>query len=186
MPSPATTVVLRKISIAAFAPGLILLLIHGIVASRPFPALGILPLAASALFSLLIIRRDFIAALGSPIQALSELNMLVGDVSLAVFHFIFVFISWTQLTRVWDEGQIVLGTYGTVPMMLVFGIHFSIALPQLFHVVIKRSCDCPHCRSVAKAGYFSSSTTEYTPLNDGDTEPEIVDRDIEEGVSGSH
>lgn len=118
MVSPATTVVLRKITIASFPFAFTLLLIHGIITNRSFPALDILPLAASALLSVLILRRDLLAALGSPIQALSESNIFAADLALLVFDLIFLLISWATIRDPWDRGQIVLGTYGTVPLML--------------------------------------------------------------------
>lgn len=118
MASEATNIVLRKITIFAFPPAFIILLIHGIISNCAFPALGILPLAASAILGLFIIRRDLIAALGSPIQALTPSNIFFADAALGIFHLVFLFISWALIREPWDRGQIVLGTYGTVPLML--------------------------------------------------------------------
>ncbi|KAL0930403.1 uncharacterized protein CTRU02_214478 [Colletotrichum truncatum] len=181
MVSPSTNIVLRKISIISFVPAFIILFIHGIISSCPFPALGILPLSASAVLGLFIVRRDFIAALGSPIQALSPSNIFFADLFLGVFHFIFLLISWVVIREPWDRGQIVLGTYGTVPLMVNTGIHFYVLIPQIAHMFSRRTCDCPHCQSVNKPAFFSSSTSEYTPLNEDDTEPEDIGRDLEAG-----
>ncbi|KAF9872280.1 hypothetical protein CkaCkLH20_10107 [Colletotrichum karsti] len=181
MASPTTNVVLRKITIISFPPAFIILLIHGIISNCAFPALGILPIVSSAILGLFIIRRDVVAALGSPIQALSPSNIFFADLFLAGFHFIFLLISWAMIRDPWDRGQVVLGTYGTVPMMVNTGIHLYILIPQIGHLFVNRTCDCPHCQTVTKTSYFSSGVSEYTPLSDGDTEPEVVERDLEAG-----
>ncbi|KAL2878931.1 hypothetical protein SGCOL_005629 [Colletotrichum sp. CLE4] len=162
MSSAAKTVTLRRLEIIAFPPAFILLLAHGIASERAFPALGLLPLAASSVLGLFVLNRDAVAAIGSPIQALSESNIFWADCLLAVFHLSFLIPSWILLT---DSMR---------------GVHLYIILPQAMHFLVSRSCDCPHCRSVTKTGYFSSTVSEYTPLSDGD-EPEIVARDLEEG-----
>ncbi|KAJ0296707.1 uncharacterized protein N0V96_007225 [Colletotrichum fioriniae] len=153
MSSAARTVTLRRLEVIAFPPALILLIAHGIASERAFPALGLLPLAASAVLALFVLNRDAVAALGSPIQALSESNIFWADCLLAIFHLAFLIPSWILLTDPWHEPLIVLGTYCTVFMMFDF---------------------------VAKTGFFSSTVSEYTPLSDGD-EPEMAARDIEEG-----
>ncbi|WQF89845.1 hypothetical protein CDEST_14859 [Colletotrichum destructivum] len=63
------------------------------------------------------------------------------------------------------------------------GIHIYILLSQTALIIsnMKRSCDCPHCQSLIKSSYFPSAVSEYTPLSDGDTEPEVVERDVEVG-----
>ncbi|GJC78352.1 hypothetical protein ColLi_01190 [Colletotrichum liriopes] len=157
MTSPSSIVTLRRLEIFAFPPAFILLIAHGVASERAFPALGLLPLAASAVLAAFILNRDAVAAIGSPIQSLSESNIFWADCLLAVFHLAFLIPSWALLTHPWHEPLIVLGTYCTVFMM------FDL--------------------TVAKTGFFSSTVSEYTPLSDGDgeTEPEIVARDIEEG-----
>ncbi|GKT93321.1 nucleosome binding protein [Colletotrichum tofieldiae] len=183
MTSPSSIVTLRRLEIFAFPPAFILLIAHGVASERAFPALGLLPLAASAVLAAFILNRDAVAAIGSPIQSLSESNIFWADCLLAVFHLAFLIPSWALLTQPWHEPLIVLGTYCTVFMMFDLGVHLFIALPQALHLLISRSCTCPHCRTVAKTGFFSSTVSEYTPLSDddGETEPEIVARDIEEG-----
>ncbi|KZL84196.1 nucleosome binding protein [Colletotrichum incanum] len=173
MASPSTIVTLRRLEIFAFPPAFILLIAHGVASERAFPALGLVPLAASAVLATFILNRDGVVAIGSPIQSLSESNIFWADCLLAVFHLSFLVPSWALLTKPWHEPLIVLGTYCTVFMM---GVHLFIALPQALHLLISRSCTCPHCRTVAKTGFFSSTVSEYTPLSDGDgeNEPEIV------------
>ncbi|GKT45270.1 uncharacterized protein ColSpa_05451 [Colletotrichum spaethianum] len=171
MASQSSIAVLRRLEIFAFPPAFILLIAHGIASECAFPALGLLPLAASAVLATFILNRDVVAAIGSPIQSLSESNIFWADCLLAIFHLSFLIPSWALLTQVWPDPLIALGAYCTVFMM------FDL-----------RSCNCPHCRTVAKTGYFSSTVSEYTPLSDGDgeTEPEIIARDIEEGNRNVH
>ncbi|OLN95752.1 hypothetical protein CCHL11_02718 [Colletotrichum chlorophyti] len=188
MTSPSNNIILRRLTLFPFPPAFILLLAHGLASEQAFPALGILPLAASAVLALFILNRDVVAALGSPVQALSESNVFWADVLLAALHLGFLIPSWILLIQPWRREQIVLGTYGTVFMMLDLGVHLWIALPQVIHLIASRNCSCPHCRSAAKTGYFSSNVSEYTPLSDGDgdADPEIVSRDLEEGTGNVH
>lgn len=117
MASATTTATLRRLEIIAFPPAFILLLAHGIASEYAFPALGLLPLAASAFLGLFILYHGAVAVIGSPIKALSDSNIFWADCLLAVFHFTFLIPSWICLTEVWREPLIVLGTYGTVFMM---------------------------------------------------------------------
>lgn len=113
----SSVALLRQLTILSFPPAFILLLIHGIAAEIAFPALGLLPLAASALLGALILHRDQFAAAGSPIQSLSSHNVFIADVTSAVFLLAFLVPSWIMLTDA-PSPLIVLGTYGTVFMML--------------------------------------------------------------------
>lgn len=117
MPSPATIATLRRLEIIAFPPAFILLVAHGIASQFAFPALGLLPLAASGILAAFILNRDVVAAIGSPIQSLSESNIFWADCLLAVLHLSFLIPSWALLARAWPEPVIVLGTYCTVFMM---------------------------------------------------------------------
>jgi hypothetical protein len=111
-------VFLRRITIYSFPPAFIMLLIHGIGTGVPFPALGLLPLAASALLGAIILYRERILGLGSPIQSLSEPNIFYSDVTIAVFMIAMLIPTWILLDNPWDRGMIVLGTYGSVFMMV--------------------------------------------------------------------
>lgn len=123
MPSSAppvhitTTLFLRQTTVYSFPPAFILLLIHGILAEAAFPALGLLPLAASAVLGLFILNRDRVAALGSPVMSLSPHNIFVSDVALAISLLAFLIPSWIMLPQA-HRDLIVLGTYGTVFMMV--------------------------------------------------------------------
>lgn len=109
---------LRKFPLYSFPPGFILFLIHGLATGQPFPALGLLPMTASAIVSGLLLFRDKFAASGSPIQNLSPSNVFFADVGLAVFHLAMLIPSFVFLTAPWHEGQVALGAYCTVFQMV--------------------------------------------------------------------
>lgn len=114
----SSTVMLRRITIFSFPPAFIMLLIHGISSSKPFPALGLLPLAASAVIgSMLLYRERVVAGLGSPVQPLSASNIFFADVLLALWHLGFLIPTWVSLPRQWGEDA-VLGTYCSVFLMV--------------------------------------------------------------------
>lgn len=114
----SSTVLLRRITILSFLPAFLILLIHGVKSSWAFPALGILPLAVSAVLGALLLHRDRVAAVGSAIQALSPANIFYADTVLAVWYFAFLIPTWLFLGRPWDRGLIILGTYGSVFLMV--------------------------------------------------------------------
>lgn len=116
--SMSSTVILRRITILSFAPAFFILLIHGVGSSWAFPALGILPLAVSAVLGALLLHRDRVAALGSPIQALSPGNIFYADSALALWYFAFLIPTWVFLGRPSHEEYIILGTYGSVFLMV--------------------------------------------------------------------
>jgi hypothetical protein len=110
--------ILRQLSIIAFPPAFILLFAHGIASGNALPAIGIVPLAASAVLGLLLLYRDHVAAVGSSIQALTPSNIFALDVFLAVVFLFMLIPSWIFITWGWNRSLIVLGTYGTVFMMV--------------------------------------------------------------------
>lgn len=114
----SSTFFLRRITILSFVPAFIILFVHGISSSWAFPALGILPLAVSAILGALLLHRDRVAALGSPIQGLSPGNILYADSALAIWYLAFLIPTWVFLGRPSDEGLIILGTYGSVFLMV--------------------------------------------------------------------
>lgn len=127
--SMSSTVFLRRITILSFLPAFFILLIHGVGSSWAFPALGILPLAVSAVLGALLLHRDRVAALGSPIQSLSPGNIFYADSALALWYFAFLIPTWVFLGRPSDEEYIILGTYGSVFLMVnlfVYLIYFRL------------------------------------------------------------
>lgn len=115
--NPAT--LLRHVTIYSFLLAFPLLLAHGIASGRAVPALGLLPLAGSALLAALILYRDRVTTIGSPIQSLSVSNIFFADFLLAALLLGILIGSWVDLTKeYWRETSlIILGTYGTVFMI---------------------------------------------------------------------
>lgn len=93
-------------------------IVHGIATTWAFPALGIVPLAGSAIMGLLLLYRDSVAALGSPVQALSSANVFFADSTLAAFLLMFLIPTWVFLDKPYERGMVVLGTYCSVFMMI--------------------------------------------------------------------
>lgn len=173
--SMSSTVFLRRVTILSFAPAFFVLLIHGISSGWAFPALGILPLAVSAVLGAMLLHRDRVAALGSPVQALSPENIFYADTALAVWYIAFLIPTWAFLGRPWRRETIILGTYGSVFLMvnlcvpLIYfhlfwlcsltagissGIHFYFAAAEALHIVTTKRIP------------FQSLAAEYTPLNE--------------------
>lgn len=114
----SSTVFLRRVTILLFPPAFLILLIHGVSSSWAFPALGILPLAVSAVLGALLLHRDRVAALGSPVQALTPENIFYADTILVIWYLAFLIPTWVFLGRPSDEEIIILGTYGSVFLMV--------------------------------------------------------------------
>lgn len=100
-----------------FPPAFILSVFHGIGSGYAFPALGLLPLAGSALMGLSLIYRDKVAAFASPVQALSPSNIFLADGVLSISLLAVLIPTWVFLARPNDEDMIVLGTYCSVFLM---------------------------------------------------------------------
>ncbi|ROW06772.1 hypothetical protein VMCG_04141 [Cytospora schulzeri] len=154
-----STVLLRRITVFSFPPAFIMLLIHGISSGNAFPALGILPHAASVVFGTLLLFRETVASFGSSVQALSAYNVFCADIALTIWYFGFLIPTWLLLDNTWDV-MIILGTYGSVFMMVNFAIHFYFAAAEALHIVTSRQSP------------FKSLAAEYTPLN-GDYEDDL-------------
>lgn len=117
----SVSVFLRRIALVQYPFAWILLLAHGISAEKVVPALGLLPLTASFLLSGLLLHRDALAAAGSPIQLLSPRNVMCCDFAIAWLQLPLLIFSWISLTDGgyrYDTSQTILGTYGTVFMMV--------------------------------------------------------------------
>lgn len=171
----SSTVFLRRITILSFVPAFIILLVHGISSSWAFPALGILPLAVSALLGSLLLHRDRVAALGSPIQGLSPGNIFYADTALAIWYFAFLIPTWMFLSRPWDRGLIILGTYGSVFLMVNLSVSLlSLRLLWRFQLTLSESRGIHFYFAAAEALHiittnrspFVSLAAEYTPLTE--------------------
>ncbi|KAK8045915.1 hypothetical protein PG996_013979 [Apiospora saccharicola] len=179
---------LRRIAIAQYLFAWILLLAHGIAAEMALPALGLIPLTFSALLSGLLLHRDALSAAGSPIQTLSAQNVMFCDLAIAGLQLLVLVFSWIDLSNEWRHSmsQTILGTYGTVFLMLDCGIHFYFALTEIFHILTSPRCECPHCRSIHSRGRGGISlptdeNDEYTPLQ-SDVDEQAAPNDASDQV----
>jgi hypothetical protein len=161
MQSPTETLTtLRKLTIIVAPPGFILNLIHGIVSGKAFPALGLIPLAGSALLGASLLYRNKISYGGSPIS-LSPSNIIAVDFGLAALYFIFLIFSWIVVPHDgWDGGLVMLGTYGTVPLMVNVGCHGYFVWMELGQMM-RHARDCPN------PVHQHIGRSEYTPLAGG-------------------
>lgn len=103
----------------------------------------------------LLLHRDRVSSLGTPIQALTPGNIFYADTALSVCYLLFHIPTWVFLARPSEEEMIILGTYGSVFLMINFGIHFYFAAAEALHIVTTRQTP------------FQSLAAEYTPLNEG-------------------
>lgn len=113
-----STVFLRRITIFTFPPAFIMLIIAGVEGNRVFPALGLIPQAASVIFGYLLLYRERVIALGSPIRAFSPSNTFCVDMALAIWYLGFLIPTWIALPWQRDEPLIILATYSSVFMMV--------------------------------------------------------------------
>jgi hypothetical protein len=110
---------LRVISALGFPPTFLFLLLHGIFAEQVFPALVLVPMALSSLYSFVLLsskKKD-----GSEQYAMSGSRaQFIVDFLLGFGLIAFLVPGWVCLASGWrmDVGDIMLGTYGTVFPML--------------------------------------------------------------------
>ena len=108
---------LRKVTIFAFPPAFILCLIHGIIAEVAVPALGLIPMFASAVLGAFLMYRDKISFGGSPVS-LTRAQVCLADFGLGVALIGILIPSWIIVPQSYPRGKVMLGTYATVPLMM--------------------------------------------------------------------
>lgn len=77
--------------------------------------------------------RDRVSALGSPVQALTPENIFYADTALAVWYLLFLIPTWVFLGRPSEEEMIILGTYGSVFLMINL---FVSMIPHPLHMAL--------------------------------------------------
>ncbi|KAG9679334.1 hypothetical protein KCU99_g3088, partial [Aureobasidium melanogenum] len=152
--------ILRTTTLIAFFPALGLLIPYGIVSTTTVPALGLIPAFFSATFSLLSLKVNF---------RWSQLVLYI-DTSLAIFIFSILLPFWVLSAgrRRWEDGGgvVMLGTYGTVPLLMDFCIHAFFVLRHLFRMWIIPSitrvpAEKPRHLCESEALYQPLDTPEY-------------------------
>ncbi|KAK5162788.1 uncharacterized protein LTR77_011160 [Saxophila tyrrhenica] len=122
---------LRLINLITFPPAFIMLLLHGILRGGSFPALALIPLAISALLALYLLNPNAVTAGGSSIT-LAEGHVAVLDFALGVWLFVMCVCCWVEVPKNrYDGPQVMLGTYGSVWVMVNCAIHVYVAVLRL-------------------------------------------------------
>ncbi|KAG9947002.1 hypothetical protein KCU85_g6131, partial [Aureobasidium melanogenum] len=173
-PSPLDRI-LRTTTLISFFPALGLLIPYGIVSNTVFPALGLVPAFFSAILGLLSLMGNF---------RWSQLALYM-DMFLAISILSILLPFWVLNagSRQWwnSAGVVMLGTYGTVPLLMNFWIHAFFVVRHLFRMceTFTLTRTCPNCRTNIRAGFVPSITrisaekprhsceseAEYQPLN---------------------
>ncbi|KAF2624609.1 hypothetical protein BU25DRAFT_413507 [Macroventuria anomochaeta] len=189
---------LRAISLAAFPPAFIILLISGLVLEQVNPAIGLVPLFFSSAYAALLLSNE------------KQCGCQAGGLTGTPFHFILDFLIGTGLLvcliLAWvfmgsyREHGVILGTYGTNFLICNFLIHLYFVLGQLNQAlqgVQSYPTSCPQCQSgsisFSMGGFqfgrdyqFGSGSKTgmkngYAPLLDGEGEPRVSTGDRADG-----
>ncbi|KAL9108679.1 MAG: hypothetical protein Q9227_006625 [Pyrenula ochraceoflavens] len=164
--------ILRKTTIVVFPPAFLLCLIHGIITNKAVPALGLIPLAGSALLGLFLLYRDKLAGGGSPIR-LTFSQILIADTLLACVLFVILVISWIVVPDEYEGPPTMLGTYATVPLMINIACHCYLALR-----IVQSSLALASQHHSEYNGLMGTDRGAYTPISEADA---ISYQDVEEG-----
>ncbi|KND87669.1 hypothetical protein TOPH_07670 [Tolypocladium ophioglossoides CBS 100239] len=158
---------LRRICLFGFPLGFVLLLVHGIVSRKVVPALGLVPMAGSALLGALLVYREKKAR---PVQGVLAFVVFVADVALALMHLGMLIPTWVTMTRDrwYDRPLVILGTYGTLFLVLDLAIHVYFVFSYLLRWVLSLFRECPHCHSGPGRWGGHPAMAEYTPFTDAD------------------
>ncbi|KAH0366622.1 hypothetical protein KCU65_g5254, partial [Aureobasidium melanogenum] len=146
--------ILRTTTLISFFPALGLLIPYGIVSNTVFPALGLVPAFFSAILGLLSLMANF---------RWSQL-VLYMDMFLAISILSILLPFWVLGAgrRQWRDsaGVVMLGTYGTVSLLMNFWIHVFFVLRHLFRMcnTLTLTRTCPNCRTNIRAGFVPSIT----------------------------
>lgn len=183
MQSNTSLAPLRTLTIVSFAPGVTLTIIYSIVTHSAFPAVSVIPLFGSAILGLALLHPNTISYGGSAVS-FSPINVLTLDFSIAVLNLIFLIYAWITVPSHWGGGQVMLGTYSTVPQMLNFGIHVYFVLRDVERM-IRHTWDCAECRHGTHR--HGSAREGYASLVEGVAPYQDVApiRDVEESREGS-
>ncbi|UNI13358.1 hypothetical protein JDV02_000108 [Purpureocillium takamizusanense] len=134
---------LRYLSTATLPIGVALLVAHGVKTAHVVPALGLLPLTGSALLAIVSLRRQKTMAVWSPVHRIAAQTILIADFILGLLYLAVLIPSWITLSqRHWrdptNNSLVILGTYGTVLLLLNLVVHtfFTFAF-FLHHMVIR-------------------------------------------------
>ncbi|KAK4494846.1 hypothetical protein PRZ48_014202 [Zasmidium cellare] len=128
---------LRIVTIGCWVPAFPFLLAHGIVTNTVCPVLGIVPMTFSAITALVHLTGG----------AKHRIPNIVVDLFCGTFLIGVLIPSWIMLSDGWrgDRGVVMVGTYGTVPMMINFVLHTWFVLREIELRNPFVWSRCPHC-----------------------------------------
>jgi hypothetical protein len=112
--TPSLAHSLRALSIVGFAPAFLLLFISGLSSSRVNPAICILPLFFSALYSAFLLANEKTCGCQAAGLTGTPLHMMC-DVLCGVPLLVCLILGWVSMgSSHWDPKAIIIGTYGTL------------------------------------------------------------------------
>ncbi|KXL45188.1 hypothetical protein M433DRAFT_148704 [Acidomyces richmondensis BFW] len=162
---------LRLITAFGWPFAFALLLPYGIHAGQVCLPLGLLPMSLSACVGLVHLHGKANSSVGNAIM----------DLFCAVFLVAILIPGWVFLQEgrhgSWggyvDPGLTMLGTYGSMPLMLNFAIHTYFFTRGVWHARLIRSRTCPHCHG--DLGQPAPRPGQYMQIRDDDM-PDVQER----------
>ncbi|KAK3654554.1 hypothetical protein LTR56_003200 [Elasticomyces elasticus] len=161
----------RLLTLVLWIPAFSFLLPYGIIAHKICPSLGIAPMTISALIAVMHIYG----------MAKSRIVNFIFDIFVALFLLGTLIPGWITLAdgNSWvnytNTGDTMVGTYGTVPLMVNFIIHTYYGFRELYVAWTTPSKKCPHCNKA------------YIAVSADDTDdPAMVERDSNDSKESFH
>ena len=125
IPSRTPAHTLRALCIVTFPFAFVFLLVHGIVSKHVVPAIGLVPMFLSVIYSAFLLYNDKTfggdagVLSGTPLHLLLDLMLACGLLAVLILSWIFVPRGYSR--NYWDSrqgGWVMFGTYATVWMMV--------------------------------------------------------------------
>ncbi|KAK0939515.1 hypothetical protein LTR29_008884 [Friedmanniomyces endolithicus] len=134
---------LRLLTLLLWIPAFAFLLPYGILTEEICPTLAIAPMTFSAA----------LATLHLAGKAKSRPANILADLFLGLFLLGALIPGWVSMASVhgrygwrgWQMGTTMVGTYGTVPVMVSFGVHAYCFFRELYYACRAPTKTCPHC-----------------------------------------
>ncbi|KAK0720260.1 hypothetical protein B0H67DRAFT_483792, partial [Lasiosphaeris hirsuta] len=141
---------LRGVSIGSLIPGFALCIAHGVLSHDVVPAVGLAPLAVSAVDEHHEARGAFVRFLTHPIV------VFFADSILAAALMVVLVFTWIRTQDTYRTDLAMLAGYATLPLLVNFLAHFYLAvrgfvvglgIDSLFQYAVWRAlpADCPQC-----------------------------------------
>ncbi|KAK1058515.1 hypothetical protein LTR74_013319 [Friedmanniomyces endolithicus] len=163
---------LRLLTLLLWIPAFAFLLPYGIITEEICPTLAIAPMTFSAATATVHLAG----------KAKSRPANILLDLFVALFLLGALIPGWVLMAsahgrygwRGWPMGTTMVGTYGTVPVMVSFGIHAYYFFRELYYACRAPTKTCPHCHGslgrTPKRSVYAS-----VPGGDDVTVPEMAE-----------